>query len=52
MRTRRILPPLALLVLSTIGVAACAAVNEVVADRDLVCLGTSEDVCIRAADFV
>jgi hypothetical protein len=47
----RTLPTLALLVVVTID-AGCAAVNEVVADRDLVCLGTTDDLCIRAADAV
>jgi hypothetical protein len=50
MRTRRILPPLALLVLATLGLAACAAINQVVTDPDLTCEATPVNLCTRVAD--
>jgi hypothetical protein len=33
------------------GLAACAAINETVTDRDIDCGDTAEDLCIRIADF-
>jgi hypothetical protein len=51
MLTRRSLPRLAVILVAALGVAACAAVNEVVTDRDLSCEGMPDDLCVRIADL-
>jgi hypothetical protein len=51
MRTHRTLPTVALLVTAAIGLAACAAVNEVVTGRDLICTATADDLCLRLASL-
>jgi hypothetical protein len=49
--TRLALQAVALMVLATISLAACAAVNEAVTGRHLTCLDTPDDICVRAADL-
>jgi hypothetical protein len=49
--TRRTLPALAFISVAALGLAACAAVNEVVTDRDLSCEGMPDEQCVRIADF-
>ena len=51
MQSNPTLPTIALIVITTIGLAACVAVNEAVTDRDLICEGTEDDICVRIADL-
>jgi hypothetical protein len=50
-RTDRTLPTFALLAVSLISLAACVAVNEALTHRDLRCVATPDDLCLRIADF-
>jgi hypothetical protein len=49
--TRTHLTALALIVIATTGLAACAAVHEAVTGRHLTCFDTPDDLCIRVADL-
>lgn len=51
MRTHRTLATVALIVIATIGLVACVAINEAVTDRDLRCEATPDDLCVRIADL-
>jgi hypothetical protein len=51
MRTHRTPPSVALLAIA-VSLTACVAVNEVVTGRELICVATSDDLCLRAADAV
>ena len=51
MSLRLVLRTIVLIAVSTIGLAACTAINEVVSDRDLVCHETADHLCLRIADL-